>query len=192
CFFFQAEDGIRDGHVTGVQTCALPISGIDKVYVRSALTCQTRRGICALCYGRDLSRGAFVADGEAVGIIAAQSIGEPGTQLTMRTFHTGGVAGLDITSGLPRVEELFEARVPKGAAQIAEIDGTVEVSRDGDTRRMKITSAEIYRDEYPLEKGIKALVENGQEVVPGTVLAAPAKRAKKAANEEQALAPTAI
>src|SRR5213594_3080693 len=167
-------------------------AGIDKVYVRSALTCQTRRGICALCYGRDLSRGRFVADGEAVGIIAAQSIGEPGTQLTMRTFHTGGVAGLDITSGLPRVEELFEARVPKGAAQIAEIDGTVEISRDGDTRRMKITSAEIYRDEYPIAKGIKALVENGQEVVPGTVLAGPAKRAKKAADGDQALAPTEI
>ncbi len=182
----------RGNEVTEETARRVIAAGIDKVYVRSALTCQTRRGICALCYGRDLSRGAFVADGEAVGIIAAQSIGEPGTQLTMRTFHTGGVAGLDITSGLPRVEELFEARVPKGAAQIAEIDGTVEVSRDGDTRRMKITSAEIYRDEYPLEKGIKALVENGQEVVPGTVLAAPAKRAKKAANEEQALAPTAI
>src|SRR5438093_11008440 len=167
-------------------------AGIDKVYVRSALTCQTRRGICALCYGRDLSRGRFVADGEAVGIIAAQSIGEPGTQLTMRTFHTGRVAGLGITSGLPRVEELFEARVPKGAAQIAEIDGTVEISRDGDTRRMKITSAEIYRDEYPIAKGIKALVENGQEVVPGTVLAGPAKRAKKAADGDQALAPTEI
>ena len=93
----------------------------------------TKRGICALCYGRDLSRGAFVKDGEAVGIIAAQSIGEPGTQLTMRTFHTGGVAGIDITSGLPRVEELFEARVPKGSALISEIDGNVEVLREGDT-----------------------------------------------------------
>ncbi|HLB27477.1 MAG TPA: DNA-directed RNA polymerase subunit beta', partial [Dehalococcoidia bacterium] len=87
-------------------------AGIDRVYVRSALTCQTKRGICAPCYGRDLARNRLVAQGEAVGIIAAQSIGEPGTQLTMRTFHTGGVAGIDITSGLPRVEELFEARVP--------------------------------------------------------------------------------
>jgi len=146
-------------------------AGIDKVYVRSALTCQTKRGLCALCYGRDLSRGRFVADGAAVGIIGAQSIGEPGTQLTMRTFHTGGVAGLDITSGLPRVEELFEARVPKGAALISEIDGTAEVSRDNDARRLKINSAEVYRDDYPLPKGTKLLVKEGQEVEQGAALA---------------------
>ncbi len=146
-------------------------AGIDKVYVRSALTCQTKRGLCALCYGRDLSRGRFVADGAAVGIIGAQSIGEPGTQLTMRTFHTGGVAGLDITSGLPRVEELFEARVPKGAALISEIDGTAEVSRDNDARRLKIISAEVYRDDYPLPKRTKLLVKDGQEVEQGAVLA---------------------
>src|SRR5437667_257582 len=101
----------RGNEVTEEVAQRVIAAGIDKVYVRSALTCQTRRGICALCYGRDLSRGRFVADGEAVGIIAAQSIGEPGTQLTMRTFHTGGVAGLDITSGLPRVEEVYEAAV---------------------------------------------------------------------------------
>ncbi len=146
-------------------------AGIDKVYIRSPLTCQTKRGICALDYGRDLSRGSFVRDGEAVGIVAAQSIGEPGTQLTMRTFHTGGVAGLDITSGLPRVEELFEARAPKGSALISEIDGTVEISRDGDIRRMKITSADVYRDEYPLPKGAKVLVKSGQEVEQGELLA---------------------
>jgi DNA-directed RNA polymerase subunit beta' len=162
-------------------------AGLDKVYVRSALTCQTRRGICALCYGRDLSKGTFVTDGEAVGIIAAQSIGEPGTQLTMRTFHTGGVAGLDITSGLPRVEELFEARVPKGAAQIAEIDGIVEISRDGDARRVKITSVEVYRDEFPLPRGAKVLVENGQQVEAGTVLATTAKPKKSAGDGVQAL-----
>jgi DNA-directed RNA polymerase subunit beta' len=162
-------------------------AGIDKVYVRSALTCQTRRGICALCYGRDLSKGVFVTDGEAVGIIAAQSIGEPGTQLTMRTFHTGGVAGLDITSGLPRVEELFEARVPKGAAQIAEIDGIVEISRDGDVRRVKIVSVEEYREEFPLPKGAKVLVENGQHVEPGTVLATPPKPKKSDGDGSQAL-----
>jgi DNA-directed RNA polymerase subunit beta' len=164
-------------------------AGIDKVYVRSPLTCQTRRGICALCYGRDLSRGAFVTDGEAVGIIAAQSIGEPGTQLTMRTFHTGGVAGLDITSGLPRVEELFEARVPKGAAQIAEIDGNVEISRDGDTRRMKITSTEVYRDDYPLPRGAKPVVENGQAVEPGMLLATLPRRKSKKGEEDRAIAP---
>ncbi|HEU4760145.1 MAG TPA: DNA-directed RNA polymerase subunit beta', partial [Dehalococcoidia bacterium] len=123
-------------------------AGIEKVYVRSPLTCQTKRGLCAPCYGRDLARGRLVRDGEAVGIIAAQSIGEPGTQLTMRTFHTGGVAGIDITSGLPRVEELFEARVPKGAAIISEIDGLVEIAREGDMRRIKIVSAELYRDDY--------------------------------------------
>ena len=137
-------------------------SGVDKVYVRSALTCSTRRGICARCYGRDLSRGRFVTHGEAVGIIAAQSIGEPGTQLTMRTFHTGGVAGLDITSGLPRVEELFEARVPKGAATIAEIDGTAELIREGDRRTLRITSVEIYQDDYTVPKGMKLMVKDGQ------------------------------
>jgi len=166
-------------------------AGIDKVYVRSPLTCQTKRGICALCYGRDLSRGRFVEHGEAVGIIGAQSIGEPGTQLTMRTFHTGGVAGLDITSGLPRVEELFEARVPKGAALICEIDGTVEVARDGDGRRVRVISAELYRDEHPLPKGAKVLVKDGQEVEQGTVLATvkPGPRTDGAnGNESTALA----
>ncbi len=146
-------------------------AGLDKAYVRSALTCATKRGICGLCYGRDLSRGRFVTHGEAVGIIGAQSIGEPGTQLTMRTFHTGGVAGLDITSGLPRVEELFEARVPKGSGIIAEIDGTAEIIRDGDMRSVKIVSAEIYRDDYALPKGSKVLVKDGQDITQGTVLA---------------------
>ena len=89
-------------------------AGIDEALVRSPLTCEARYGVCRPCYGRDLASGEMVGSGEAVGIIAAQSIGEPGTQLTMRTFHTGGVAGLDITAGLPRVEELFEARDPQG------------------------------------------------------------------------------
>ncbi|MEX0682160.1 MAG: DNA-directed RNA polymerase subunit beta' [Dehalococcoidia bacterium] len=172
--------------------------GIDKVYVRSALTCQTKRGICGLCYGRDLSKGRYVTEGEAVGIIAAQSIGEPGTQLTMRTFHTGGVAGLDITSGLPRVEELFEARVPKGAAMIAEIDGSAELIRDGDRRMLRITNIEMYRDEYTVPKGSKVLVKTGEKVEQGAVLAAakalPKKKAAKpkkgkAPVEEQALVP---
>jgi DNA-directed RNA polymerase subunit beta' len=181
----------RGNEVTEEIADRIIAAAIDKVYVRSALTCQTRRGICALCYGRDLSKGAFVADGEAVGIIAAQSIGEPGTQLTMRTFHTGGVAGLDITSGLPRVEELFEARVPKGAAQIAEIDGTVEIARDGDIRRVKITSIEIYPEEHPLPKGAKVVVENGQEVQPGAVLATLPKPKVKKGEDSQVLAAAA-
>jgi len=178
----------RGNEITEEVAAAIIAAGHDKVYVRSPLTCQTKRGLCAMCYGRDLSRGRLVSQGEAVGIIAAQSIGEPGTQLTMRTFHTGGVAGLDITSGLPRVEELFEARVPKGFATISEIDGTVEIQREGDTRRLRIVSTEVYRDEYPLPKGAKVLVKNGQEVEQGAVLAtvAPPKKAKA---EEEALVP---
>ena len=99
--------------------------GIESVAIRSVMTCHSRNGICAKCYGRNLATGEEVNIGESVGITAAQSIGEPGTQLTMRTFHTGGVAGSDITHGLPRVEELFEARKPKGLAEICEANGTV-------------------------------------------------------------------
>ena len=98
---------------------------IETVWIRSAFTCNTSHGVCKKCYGRNLATGQEVEVGEAVGIIAAQSIGEPGTQLTMRTFHTGGVAGDDITQGLPRIQEIFEARNPKGQAVITEIEGTV-------------------------------------------------------------------
>jgi DNA-directed RNA polymerase subunit beta' len=145
---------------------------IQRVYVRSPLTCQTKRGICRLCYGRSPARGALVSHGEAVGIVAAQSIGEPGTQLTMRTFHTGGVAsGIDITSGLPRVEELFEARVPKGQALISEIDGTAEIVRDGDSRRIRVRSTELYSDAYEVPKGTKLLVKKDDIVEQGAILA---------------------
>ena len=148
------------------------MSGADKqVYVRSPLSCQARRGVCAMCYGRNLARGGIVHVGEAVGIIAAQSIGEPGTQLTMRTFHTGGVAGEDITTGLPRVEELFEARVPKGAAVMSEIDGYLEVEEGPDYRRLRVVSQETFHDEYALPPGAQPLVQPGQEVTPGQVLA---------------------
>jgi DNA-directed RNA polymerase subunit beta' len=167
-------------------------AGLDRVYVRSPLTCLTQRGICGPCYGRDLARGRLVGYGEAVGIIAAQSIGEPGTQLTMRTFHTGGVAGIDITSGLPRVEELFEARVPKGAAIIAEIDGLAELAREGATRRVKIVSAELYRDDYAIPDGAKALVKDGEEVEQGAPLVevpAPKPKGKKKKDEETELVP---
>jgi DNA-directed RNA polymerase subunit beta' len=145
--------------------------GLQRVHVRSPLTCQAKRGICALCYGRNLAHGHLIGMGEAVGIVAAQSIGEPGTQLTMRTFHTGGVAGLDITSGLPRVEELFEARVPKGAAIISEIDGTAEIMREGESRRIKVVSSELYRDDYALPDGAEVLVEHEQWVEQGAILA---------------------
>jgi DNA-directed RNA polymerase subunit beta' len=145
---------------------------LERVYVRSPLTCQAKRGLCQYCYGRSPARGKVVAQGEAVGIVAAQSIGEPGTQLTMRTFHTGGVAsGVDITSGLPRVEELFEARVPKGQALIAEIDGIAEVVRDGDQRRVRVRSTELYSDEYEVPKGAKVLVKKDEVVEQGAILA---------------------
>lgn len=146
-------------------------AGITQVYVRSPLSCRSRRGVCQRCYGRDLARRKLVAIGTAVGIIAAQSIGEPGTQLTLRTFHTGGVVGADITTGLPRVEELFEARVPKGVAIVSEIDGVVEVIETQDTRKVRVVSTEQYQDEYPLPPGVKLLVSDGQWVDAGTRLA---------------------
>ncbi|MFC1994985.1 DNA-directed RNA polymerase subunit beta' [Chloroflexota bacterium] len=158
-------------------------AGITRIHIRSPLTCQSRRGTCRKCYGRDLTHGHMVEPDTAVGIIAAQSIGEPGTQLTLRTFHTGGVVGLDITSGLPRIEELFEARIPKGQAIISEIDGVAEVVQNEEGRQIKVASSEVYHDEYPLPAGWQAEVSNGQWVDIGTVLAmpAPAKAKKKAA-----------
>jgi len=165
-------------------------AGITKVHVRSPLTCQSKRGACQNCYGRDLARGGLVELNTAGGIIAAQSIGEPGTQLTLRTFHTGGVVGLDITSGLPRVEELFEARAPKGQAIISEIDGVADVIQNEGGRRIKVTSSETYRDEYSLPAGWQVMVDNGQRVNIGTVLATqvPAK-AKKTKTKTVALSP---
>src|SRR5205814_4116935 len=112
-------------------------AGIAECKVRSVLTCESVVGVCATCYGRSMATGQLVDVGEAVGIVAAQSIGEPGTQLTMRTFHQGGVAGEDITTGLPRVQELFEARVPKGMAPIADVDGRVRIEES--ERFWKIT-----------------------------------------------------
>ena len=117
----------RNEEITEPLVEKITAAGLTQVFVRSPLTCESRRGTCRFCYGRDLARGRLVEHDVAVGIIAAESIGEPGTQLTLRTFHTGGVVGLDITSGLPRVEELFEARTPRGQAIISEIDGTAEI-----------------------------------------------------------------
>jgi len=160
---------------------------IDRVHVYSPLTCQIKRGICSLCYGRSPATGRLADMGQAVGIIAAQSIGEPGTQLTMRTFHTGGVAGLDITSGLPRVEEIFEARVPKSQSIMAEIDGLVRIERDGDTRQILLSSTEFYTDPYDLPKGSELLVKHNEVVEQGTILAQPkaAKGKKKKDDEEE-------
>ena len=147
---------------------------VARVRVRTPMSCEAERGICQLCYGRDLARGELVRPRTAVGIIAAQSIGEPGTQLTMRTFHTGGVAGVtDITSGLPRVEELFEARVPRGEAIISEIDGVVEVLEDGGQRHVRVSNVDTIVEEYEIPRGAKARVADGDFVVAGSVLAAP-------------------
>ncbi|HAV10025.1 MAG TPA: DNA-directed RNA polymerase subunit beta' [Dehalococcoidia bacterium] len=144
---------------------------VNRIYVRSPLSCHAKRGICQKCYGRDLARRGLVKIGTAVGIIAAQSIGEPGTQLTLRTFHTGGVVGADITSGLPRVEELVEARIPKGVAALAEIDGTIEVSGADESRKVVIRNSETYLDEYPLPPGYSPIVSNGDQVQFGQAIA---------------------
>ena len=153
---------------------AIVEAGVEQIHVRSPLTCAAKRGVCQRCYGQSLATGGLVEQGVAIGIIAAQSIGEPGTQLTMRTFHTGGVAGgLDITSGLPRVEEIFEARVPKGQAVMAEIDGQVDVLRSGDVRTIAVRNTETFSEELELPAELELLVENGQEVEAGQLLAAP-------------------
>ena len=146
-------------------------ANISEIFVRSPLVCEARRGICRYCYGRIPATGQLAGIGEAVGIIAAQSIGEPGTQLTMRTFHTGGVAGLDITSGLPRVEELFEARVPKGYAVLADIDGIVIIENDAEGRRLRVISREEYREDYSLPAGFELLVGDGDQIEAGGSLA---------------------
>ena len=148
--------------------------------VRSPLTCEARRGVCSLCYGTSLATMRTVMLGEGLGIIAAQSIGEPGTQLTMRTFHTGGIAGVDITSGLPRVEELFEARSPRGEAVLSEIDGEVEVVTAPEGRSIRIVSTEVYNDEYVLPQGHSPLVADGDSVTIG----APIARADNPSDEE--------
>ncbi len=141
-------------------------SGVTEVIVRSPLHCELEQGICSLCYGSDMGRGGLVGIGAAVGIVAAQSIGEPGTQLTLRTFHTGGVAGVsDITHGLPRVQELFEARNPKGEAIISDLDGRVElISYEDGSRILKVIASEIRQEEYEVPKEWSVVVEDGDEV----------------------------
>ena len=151
-------------------------AGIDEVKVRSPLLCELKHGICMNCYGMDLGRGKLVEKGCAVGIIAAQSIGEPGTQLTLRTFHTGGVAaGADITTGLPRVEELFEARrLPKGEAVITPISGTATIvlaDNTNELNKVKIENSELINDEYTIPKGWKAQVSDEQTIEKGDVIA---------------------
>src|SRR5437867_2630790 len=154
-------------------------AGVRRARVRSPLGCHAKHGICRACYGRSLASGKLVEVGEAVGIIAAQSIGEPGTLLTMRTFHTGGVAGKDITMGLPRVEELFEARVPKGVAVVCEIDGIAEIVRDPDgSRKIVVRNSQDYTVPISVPSAYVLAVEDGADVAAGQPIAKPERRTK--------------
>ncbi|MYD93009.1 MAG: DNA-directed RNA polymerase subunit beta' [Chloroflexi bacterium] len=153
-------------------------AGVQSAKVRSPMTCANARGLCQMCYGMDLARHELVAEGAAVGIIAAQSMGEPATQLTMRTFHLGGIAtvGADIVDkeqGLPRVQELFEARIPKGVAVMSDIDGTVEVIEEDEQRRVRVVSAHVHEYEYLLDPGMVPIVEDGADIARNGVMAVP-------------------
>ena len=150
---------------------AIVAAGIEKVLIRTILECKAKHGVCSHCYGADLASSKPVNVGEAVGIIAAQSIGEPGTQLTMRTFHTGGVAGADITQGLPRVEELFEARRPKKTAIVAEIAGVARITENKRMRTIVVSGGGETEDmSYPIPFGTRIVVEDGQVVSAGQAL----------------------
>ena len=165
----------RDTMITKDVARRIVKAGVQDVKVRSPLTCELQHGVCAMCYGMDLGRGKMVELGSTVGIVAAQSIGEPGTQLTLRTFHSGGVAaGGDITTGLPRVEELFEARkTPKGEAVVTEIGGVVHIEqsdRYSDLRVVRIEHSEMLSDAYEIPDGAECLVSDGDEVEAGDFL----------------------
>ena len=161
----------KDTFISDLLADKIVKAGVKEVYIRTLLTCNCKNGVCVKCYGSDLSTGEVVEKGEVVGVIAAQSIGEPGTQLTMRTFHSGGVAGGDdITQGLPRVQELFEARIPKGKATIAEIDGTVtKIDEDHGKFRISIKN-DVETKEHVTNYGAKLRVEKGSKVVAGEKL----------------------
>ena len=146
------------------------LEGVTEVRVRTVLNCESRYGVCQQCYGLSLATGKIVEIGEAVGIMAAQSIGEPGTQLTMRTFHTGGVAGEDITHGLPRVVELFEARTPKGKAVLTEVGGTVRLDEDEDHGRRVVVVAKEGEAVYPVSRRARLRVTDAETIDPGTQL----------------------
>ena len=156
----------QDEEINEAEAQMIEDAGITSVAIRSVMTCRCKNGVCAKCYGRNLATGESVNIGEAVGIQAAQSIGEPGTQLTMRTFHTGGVAGSDITQGLPRVEELFEARKPKGLAQVCEADGTVVSISHVDNMTEVIVRGEVEK-KYDIPYGARICVSEGEYVEAG-------------------------
>ena len=162
---------VADGCMIGEEDAnRIVAAGIDRVHVRTVLQCRARHGVCAKCYGANLAFGTPVNVGEAVGIIAAQSIGEPGTQLTMRTFHTGGVAGSDITQGLPRVEDLFEARKPKKPAIVTEVDGTVAIRDDKKVHVVDVTTPDGEISSYTIPYGMRILVSDGDYVTRGQAL----------------------
>jgi DNA-directed RNA polymerase subunit beta' len=156
----------KGAEVSDALSGMLAEAGVDVVRVRSATTCEAEYGVCRMCYGWSLATGRLVDIGESVGIVAAQSIGEPGTQLTMRTFHTGGVAGRDITHGLPRVVELFEARRPKGEAQITELPGVVTIEDDEEkkVRRITVTSEDGEQVQYAVSFRARLTVGDGDRV----------------------------
>ncbi|MFO7635822.1 MAG: DNA-directed RNA polymerase subunit beta' [Clostridia bacterium] len=160
----------KDCFITDDMANAVEDAGIKNIRVRSALACKTRNGVCSKCYGMNLATHEPICKGEAVGIIAAQSIGEPGTQLTMRTFHTGGIAGEDITQGLPRVEELFEARKPKGLSIISEIVGQVKINETKMNREIIIEGEDKETKIYTIPYGSRISVDEGQSVEAGDEL----------------------
>jgi len=160
--------------ITRAHLVEIEEAAVQEAFVRSPLTCELRYGVCKMCYGRDLAREGLVKLGEAVGIVAAQSIGEPGTQLTLRTFHTGGVVESehrDITHGLPRVQELFEARSPKGQAIIADMDGNVQIVHEDGMRKIVLTATDVFREDHEIPAGYRVLVKDGDEIEKGAVLA---------------------
>ena len=172
---FTAPDGSftisKDKLLTDADAEKIVKSGVERVKVRSVLTCELRNGVCAKCYGMSLANGQLINRGEAVGTIAAQSIGEPGTQLTMRNFHTGGIANAeDITQGLPRVEELFESRHPKNAAIITRISGTVKFEEIKKTRHAVITADDGTEEAYAVPFGYRPKVADGDHVEAGDAL----------------------
>ncbi|MCK5761638.1 MAG: DNA-directed RNA polymerase subunit beta', partial [Candidatus Izimaplasma sp.] len=174
---YTAEDAVHpetgeviieaNDYITDEIAKAIVDSGLLELKIRSILTCDTTQGICKKCYGQNLSTGEKVEVGESIGTIAAQSIGEPGTQLTMRTFHTGGVAGSDITQGLPRIQELFEARTPKGKAVISEIDGTITEIEIVEERYKVTVENGLEKHVYETNSGVSLFVEEGEDVVAG-------------------------
>jgi DNA-directed RNA polymerase subunit beta' len=174
-----AEDVEADGTVlatagsdtTDVMIDQFVAAGVDSLRTHSVLVCESKVGVCAKCYGRSLATGKRVDVGEAVGIVAAQSIGEPGTQLTMRTFHTGGVAGQDITHGLPRIQELFEARIPKGMAPISEVEGTVKIEETEKARKIIVVPDDGAEEiAVPVPMRSRLLVSDGDHVTVGQQL----------------------